>query len=144
MSAAAGDVAGDGPRPRTNWPHDAPDATELIDAVRHYLHDDLGPRATGRDRWMVRIAANALTIAARELERGTRDAAAHAARLAAFGVDSDEALGVAIRAGDLDDRRTELARSLWATTLDKLAVANPGYRDPAAEPPTIADGHPAT
>ena len=144
MSAAAGDGAGNGPLPRTNWPHDAPDAAELIEAVRDYLHHDLGPRATGRDRWMVRIAANALTIAARELEHGTRDAAAHAARLATFGVDTDEALGAAIRAGHLDDRRTELARSLWTTTLDKLAVANPGYRDPAAEPPTIADGHPAT
>ncbi len=28
-----------------------------------------------------------------------------------------------------DDRRTELAEALWATTLDKLAVANPSYRE---------------
>ena len=127
-------------RPRTNWPHDAPDAAELVEAVRDYLADDLGPRATGRDRWMVRIAANALTIAARELDTGAADAAAHTQRLAAFDVDSDQALAQAIRSGGLDDRRAELARSLWATTLDKLAVANPGYRDPASEPPGVGDG----
>lgn len=120
---------------RSNWPHDAPDAAELVEAVRDYLADDLGPRAEGRDRWMVRIAANALTIAARELESAATDAAAHADRLAALGVADEQALALAIRDGALDDRRSELTRLLWATTLDKLAVANPGYRDVAAEPP---------
>lgn len=121
--------------PRTNWPHDAPDARELVEAVRDYLADDLGPRAEGRDRWMVRIAANALTIAARELDSGAADASAHAERLAALGVTDEQALALAIRDGSLDGRRAELTRLLWATTLDKISVANPRYRDEEAEPP---------
>ena len=32
------------------------------------------------------------------------------------------------------ERRAQLAEVLWATTLDKLAVANPAYRDESAEP----------
>jgi len=121
--------------PRDNEPFDAPEPAELIDAVRAWLADDFGPRATGRDRWMARIAANALTIAGRELVDGAEIAAAHAARLAALGVADDAALALAIRAGEFDDRRRELARALWATTLDKIDVANPDYRDEDAELP---------
>lgn len=120
---------------RDNEPHDSPDARGLVEAVRDFLADDLGPRAEGRDRWYLRIAANALTIAARELEHGSADAAAHATRLEALGVADDRGLARAVRTGELDDRRAELTRALWATTLDKLAVANPTYRDPTAEPP---------
>ena len=121
------------PTPRTNWPHDVPDARELVEAVRDYLQDDLGPRAEGRDRFILRVAANALSIAAREIAALPADAVAHAERLAAFSVDSEQALCDAIRSGGLDGRLDELAESLWATTLDKLAVANPAYRDQSAE-----------
>jgi hypothetical protein len=121
------------PTRRTNWPHDVPDARELVEAVRDYLQDDLGPRAEGRDRFILRVAANALSIAAREIVALPADAIAHAERLAAFGVDSEQALCEAIRSGGLDGRLDELAESLWATTLDKLAVANPAYRDQSAE-----------
>jgi hypothetical protein len=124
----------DAPAPRQNWPYDVPDARELVEAVRDYLKDDLGPRAEGRDRFILRVAANALSIAAREMESMPVDALAYAERLSALGVDDEYALGQAIRAGDLDDRRLELAEALWATTLDKLAVANPAYRDESLEP----------
>ena len=117
-----------------DWPHDLPDAQELVETVREYLADDLGPRAEGRDRWLLRIAANALTIAARETRSGATDRAAHAARLAALGVESESELAEAIRSGAFDDRRAELAEALWATTLDKLAVANPSYRDDSLFP----------
>jgi len=122
------------PAPRRNWPHDVPDAGELVEAVRDYLQDDLGPRAEGRDRFILRVAANALSIAAREIAALPADATAHAERLAAFGVDSEQALCDAIRSGGLDGRLDELAASLWVTTLDKLAVANPNYRDQSTEP----------
>lgn len=108
-------------------PYDVPDARELVVAVRDYLADDLLARAEGRDRWLVRIAANALTIAERELRLGPGHAAAHTARLAALGYQDDAALAAAIRAGDLDDRWAELEAMLWDTVADKLAVANPGY-----------------
>ncbi len=124
----------DNPAPRTNWPHDVPDARELVEAVRDYLADDLGPQVEGRDRWMVRIAANALTIAAREIEHGPADAKAHAQRLAALGVSSDDELATRIRRGELDGRTSVVAAALWSTTLDKIVVANPTYRDEPREP----------
>lgn len=119
---------------RTNWPHDVPSAAELVAAVRDYLADDLGPRSEGRDRFLLRVAVNALAIAAREIDALPADAAAHAAMLAEFDVESEADLSAAIREGDLDDRRGELASALWLTTLAKLAVANPGYRDESLEP----------
>ena len=112
-----------------DWPHDLPDAHELLMSVRDYLNDDLGPRAEGRDRWMLRIAANALTIAAREARSAPQDRAAHTERLRSLGVNTEQELAEAIRNGLLDDRRAELAEALWDTTLDKLTVANPSYRD---------------
>jgi hypothetical protein len=118
---------------RTNWPHDVPSAAELVAAVRDYLADDLGPRSEGRDRFLLRVAANALSIAAREIEALPADAAAHAAMLAVFDVGSEAELSAAIREGSLDDRRDELAEALWATTLAKLRVVNPAYRDPSLE-----------
>ena len=72
----------------------------------------LGPRAEGRDRFILRVAANALSIAAREISALPADATAHAERLAAFGVDSEQALCDAIRSGGLDGRLDELAASL--------------------------------
>lgn len=122
-----------------DWPHDLPDAEELLMSVRDYLSDDLGPRAEGRDRWMLRIAANALTIAAREVRSAPQDRAAHTERLRSLGASSEQELAEAIRNGRLDDRRSELAEALWATTLDKLAVANPSYADPDCSRTNKAD-----
>jgi hypothetical protein len=116
------------------WPHDVPDARELVGAVRDYLAEDLGPAQEGRHRWLARVAANALAIAARELELGASHAEAHRRRLDRLGCSGDGALGAAIRAGDFDRRWAELGEVLAATVLDKLAVANPGHRDPALEP----------
>ncbi|MDG2026184.1 MAG: DUF6285 domain-containing protein [Acidimicrobiales bacterium] len=118
---------------RENWPHDVPSAAELVTAVQRYLADDLGPRSEGRDRFLLRVAANALAIAAREIEVLPGDAVAHAAMLADFGVATEAELSAVIRSGGLDDRRSELATALWETTLAKLAVANPGYRNEALE-----------
>ena len=99
-----------------------------------------GPRSEGRDRWILRIAANALTIAARESRSAPQDRAAHAERLRSLGVSSEQELAEAIRDGLLDDRRAELAEALWATTLDKLAVANPSYHaDPTCSRTGNAD-----
>lgn len=119
--------------PRANWPHDVPSAAELIAAVRDYLVDDLGPRSDGRDRFLLRVAANALSIAEREIEALPVDAPAHAAMLASFGAASESELSAAIRSGALDDRTAELAAALWETTLAKLAVTNPAYRDGSLE-----------
>ncbi len=114
---------------RTNAPYDAPDAATLIDAVRAYLHDDLMPRSSGADRWVLRVAANALAIASREVTYGQGHQAAHAERLAALGVADDHALSEAIRGGAFDDRWDEVAAAVRASVADSLSVANPTYGD---------------
>lgn len=111
---------------RHNQPYDAPDAIALIAAVQGYLHDLL-PRAQGADRWLVRVAANALAISIREIELGPAHREAHRARLSALGVDDDAALAAAIRAGDFDDRWVEVKTVVAAGVADSLAVANPDY-----------------
>lgn len=112
-------------------PHDPPSAHDLLDSVRAFLVDDLPERVGGRDRFLARVAANAIGIAERELRLGPVHAERHRARLATFGVDSDAALAAAIRSGSMDDRFGEVSVALGQATLDKLAVANPAYLEPA-------------
>jgi aminoglycoside phosphotransferase (APT) family kinase protein len=68
-------------------PHGRPTASELLDAVRGFLADQVMPATTGQLAWHARVAANVLGIVARELElgpvpEGTGLADAVAARLA--------------------------------------------------------------
>ncbi len=112
---------------RRNHPYDEPDAVALIAAVRHYLHDDLLPRTEGPDRWVLRVAANALAIAEREVTLGPEHRGAHAERLARLGVGSDRELAEAIRAGAFDDRWDEVASAVRASVADSLAVADPDH-----------------
>jgi uncharacterized protein DUF6285 len=51
-------------------PHGRPTASELLDAVRGFLTDQVMPATTGQLAWHARVAANALVIVARELELG--------------------------------------------------------------------------
>jgi hypothetical protein len=115
-------------------PHDAPSAGELVDAVREWIERDVMPATEGRLRFHARVAANVLAIVERELALGPEQAAAHAERLAALGVDTDAELARAIREGTLDDRYDEVKAAVWASVRDKLAVAHPGYEAPPADP----------
>ena len=112
---------------RRNQPFDAPDAAALISAVREYLHDDLLPRTSGPDRWILRVAANALAIAEREIDMAPEIRRAHESRLRALGVADDVALSERIRGGDFDHRIDELVSHLSESVSDSLSVANPGY-----------------
>ncbi|MGY6499454.1 MAG: phosphotransferase family protein [Acidimicrobiales bacterium] len=114
--------------------HDPPTAAVLLDAVRRHLSADVSARSSGRDRFLARVAANLIGIAERELVLGPIQDAGHRVRLATFGVASDAEWGAAIRSGDLDDRLDQVAAELFARSLDKLAVANPRYRDRSVEP----------
>ena len=115
--------------PRSSPPLDAPDAHALIAAVIDYLRDDLMPRTVGADRWNLRIAANALTVAVREVSDGPAAVGAHRERLAELGYADDRELSEAIRNGDVDDRFGEVLDAVAAAVADSLAIANPGYRD---------------
>lgn len=124
MSPAAGSG------PANNRPYDTPDAAALIDAVRTYLHDDLMERTEGPDRWLLRIAANALAIAGRELASGQQHRVAHEQRLRGLGVSSDAELAERIRSGDFDNRWEEVHEALAIGVAESLSVANPRHTAP--------------
>ena len=108
-------------------PHDAPNAAQLVEAVREFLEQDVLGATDGRVQFHTRVAINALKMVQRELEAGASPAEDHAARLARLGVSSEAELAAAIRSGALDERYDEVKELVWETVRDKLAVANPRY-----------------
>lgn len=116
-------------------PHDQPDASALLEAVREFLATEVEPNTEGRLRYHLKVAANVLAIVERELELGEAQAAAHRDRLERLGFAGDRELAAAIRAGELDDRFGELQKELVQMVADKLAVARPGYGEPISEAP---------
>jgi len=110
-------------------PHDAPSATELLEAVREWLDREVIPATDGRLRFHARVAANVLGMVEREIHLGAEQEAAHTARLALLGVSDDTELAAAIRRREFDDRADELLALLTDAVRDKLAVANPRHLD---------------
>jgi hypothetical protein len=125
------------------WPpHDIPSAAALLDAVREFLESDVLPVTEGRLRFHVRVAANVVGMVAREVVLGPVHAALHAQRLEALGMGSDSELAAAIRSGALDWRAEDVRAAVRATVADKLAVANPKYREAGradVDPPSHHD-----
>jgi aminoglycoside phosphotransferase (APT) family kinase protein len=73
--AAAARAAARRPRPAgapeaAPAPHGRPTASELLDAVRGFLTDQVMPATAGQVAFHARVAANVLAIVARELELG--------------------------------------------------------------------------
>lgn len=108
-------------------PHDAPNAAELVEAVREWLERDVLPATDGRLRFHARVAVNVLAMVERELQLGPAQAEAHAARLATLGCADDAELARRIRDGSLDDRLDEVRALVRDSVRDKLRVANPAY-----------------
>jgi len=112
---------------------DPPKPADLLAAVARFLREGLMPEISGALAFQTRIAANALDIARRELELApAADAAEHAslaALLAQKGelADLNRELCRRIRAGEMTLATPGLAAHLWAVTLAKLAVDQPGY-----------------
>ena len=79
-------------------PHDAPTATELLEAVREWIDREVIPSTDGRLRFHARVASNVLGMVEREIELGPSQQVAHKARLAQLGVASDAELA----AGGID------------------------------------------
>jgi aminoglycoside phosphotransferase (APT) family kinase protein len=113
-------------RPDPSSVHDRPGVDELLAAAAGFLSADLADLEP-RLRFHARVAANAVAIARRELLLGPAQRAAHQARLARLECTDDAALVAAIRSGSLDDRWDEVLAAVRASTIDKLAVANPRY-----------------
>jgi len=110
-----------------------PTAAELIDAVSEFISRDVAPTLTGRLAFHARVAVNALAIVRRELLQGPDADRADEQRLAALlGEAGDpaaltEELCRRIAAGEIAADNPALIDHLWATTLDTLAIDQPGY-----------------
>ncbi|HVZ90867.1 MAG TPA: DUF6285 domain-containing protein [Rhizomicrobium sp.] len=112
---------------------DQPSTRELVEAVRDFLERDAMPALDGRTRFLARVAANALSIVARELELGPGAAAAERDRLAALlGADGtleelNRELCRRIREGAIGPDTPGLKEHLESTTRDKIAIDQPNY-----------------
>lgn len=115
-------------------PHDVPDAAALLEAVREFIERDVASTTEGRVQFHARVAANVLAMVERELRLGRQQLDAHAAGLAALGVDDEASLAAAIRSGALDHRLDEVRDFVEATVKAKLDVANPRYLE-GPQPP---------
>ena len=123
-----------------------PDAPGLLRIARAALEAELKPLATGEARYTLAMISNAMAIAAREAERGERDALAALSRLERlYGETPRELHGAAlveaiaayerrlaadIRAGLFDesgDCRRAMLEHLGESVRARLAISNPKY-----------------
>jgi hypothetical protein len=112
---------------RTNYPYDAPSAIELIQAVEECITEEVLPGSAGATKWKLRIAANALKIAVREIEGGNSHRDALQTIFNDLGVIDEPDLSRKIKEGDYDDRFEMLQEKLLSIVAMKLEVANPSY-----------------
>lgn len=112
---------------------DQPSIRELVEAVKGFLEGHAIPELKGHTAFHARVAANALGIVARELERGPAAAEAEHKRLAEL-VGSDgpldelnRVLCTMIREGKVDLDTPGLAQHLEQTTRDKVTIDQPTY-----------------
>ncbi|HEY2068049.1 MAG TPA: DUF6285 domain-containing protein [Rhizomicrobium sp.] len=112
---------------------DQPSIRELVEAVREFLEKRAMPELKGHTAFHARVAANALGIVSRELERGDGAAASELLRLTAL-LKRDGSLDAlnrelcgAIRDGALALDDPALLAHLESTTRDKVAIDQPNY-----------------
>lgn len=112
---------------------DQPSMRELVEAVRDFLEQKAMPELKGHTAFHARVAANALSIVARELEQGPQSAQDELERLRnllGHGGTLEELnreLCARIRGGAFTLDTPGLAEHLTVTTREKLAIDQPGY-----------------
>lgn len=118
---------------------DRPHAPELLHAVAAFLRERVLPATDGALAYQVRVAANMLAVAQREVEQGAAAQAREAEGLRALlGAEAPPDLQAArrllcerIAAGRMDLATPGLLAHLRRTAADKLAIDQPGYdREP--------------
>jgi hypothetical protein len=112
---------------------DEPTPEELIKAVADFLRNDIAPQISGHQAFKLRVSINALDLVARQLKLEQGSDAAEAARLSQI-LGTQGSLGELnrlladrIAKGELDLQTPGVARHLWQTTMEKLAVDQPNY-----------------
>src|SRR5579862_4700794 len=112
---------------------DQPSMRELVDAVRDFLETRAISELKGHTAFHARVAANALAIVVRELDRGPQSAHEELGRLKGLlrrdGTleDLNRELCRRIRTGELTLKTPGLAEHLELTSRDKVAIDQPGY-----------------
>lgn len=112
---------------------DQPTPQEVLTAVANWMRNELLPVAPASVSFHVRVAANAIDLALRQLAQEPGANAAELGRLGALlGQQGDletlnAALAAAIRNGAVDGTAPEVADHLYAATLEKLSVDQPNY-----------------
>ena len=112
---------------------DEPRPTELTMAVADFLRNDIAPLVSGHNAFKLRVAINALDLVTRQLTLEEGSSVAEAGRLATLlGVEGslleqNRVLAEKIAKGEVDLSTPGLPEHLWQTTMDKLAVDQPGY-----------------
>ena len=121
---------------------DQPAAAEILAAVAAFLKTVTGPELAPHTAFQLRVAANALELAGRDMTLSPAEDAAELARLTTLLgrdgslLDLNAELARRLDAGEADLTTPGVAEHLWATTLAKLAVDQPnysGYRAALAE-----------
>lgn len=112
---------------------DHPRGPALLDAVARLLRETLIPQLPPGAVFQARVAANAVDLAAREMRQAAdADTQARERLQALLRHDGDLAtleaeLVERLRHGDIATDNPDLRAHLWATTLAKLAIDQPGY-----------------
>ncbi len=130
---------------------DLPTPEQLLAAVTRFLRDDAGPALARHGdnalAYQARVAANMVDTVARQTHLAPAADAAERCRLQVLLGLPDETdlaalnrcLASGLADGAIDSSQPGLADHLWATTLAKLAVDQPGYdtlqRHAAPTPP---------
>jgi hypothetical protein len=112
-----------------------PAGAELLRVARDTLLEELLPKLPPESHYAARMAANAMAIAARELQGAGGDEAGELARIVAMLPecaghelrDAHRMLASAVRAGRFEDPRAQksLDEHLRITTQARLAVSSP-------------------
>jgi hypothetical protein len=112
---------------------DEPTPTELIKAVADFLRNELTPQIGGHSAFQMRVAVNALDLVTRQLTLESSSDASEAERLSRLLgrqgslEELNRVLAGKIAGGEADLQTPGLAKHLWQTTMDKLAVDQPNY-----------------
>jgi len=112
---------------------DQPSMHELVEAVRAFIEQKAMPELKGHTAFHARVAANALAIVARQLERGEQANAEELAGLRALlGKEGsleelNRDLCRAIRNGELDIVSPQLQQHLEHIARSKIEIDQPNY-----------------
>lgn len=113
--------------------HQRPDIEDLLAAVALFLREQALPQLPAHAAYHARVAANMVDIVRRQLQLAPAADAAELQRLRAL-LQCDGSLAELntqlcerLADGRVGLQTPGLAEHLWQTTLDKLAVDQPGY-----------------